>query len=413
MKNLLVVCIDSLRADSFRELLRRDDSRIATALKTGVVFPCVYSAAPWTYPSTHSILTGVLPSVHGARHHGTYRRGVDSPWPEQFDSSCPTMFSELAAAGYATFGISTIYWALNERQRYDGCDVIVRSAQQNIFYRCTPASWVIGQFRRLFNERLAHRKFAGYLHFMDLHRPYQMESARPFLPPRFRSSRGIVDWNEEPSGRRGPAFRRAKRAAYEALLRYLDTEIGTLFDALHDAGVYADTTVILLSDHGEAFWDHYEFEKAHYDCGKKSSLEWLIGTGHGHTLFDEVLRVPLAIVNPPDPVPRKLVDSPVSTLDVFPTILDWAGLRPRRPVDGRSLARPVEARALRAEATLYGFERKAVVCGTWKCVASPGDRSIVLFDRERDPEERHPLPPSAHPTLVRSVLSHFGAEELA
>jgi hypothetical protein len=71
------------------------------------------------------------------------------------------------------------------------------------------------------------------------------------------------------------------------------------------------------------------------------------------------------------------------------------------------------ARDLLAEATLYGFERKAVIRGTWKCVASPGDRNIVLYDRVRDTEERNPLPPSANPLLVRSVLSRFNAEELA
>jgi arylsulfatase A-like enzyme len=415
MKHLLVICIDCLRADSFGQLLALDGSRIAEALGGGVNLPWAYSAAPWTYPSTHSILTGLLPSRHGARHRGAYRQGVDAPWPAPFDGSQPTLFQVLGGLGYATFGISTIYWALNERCRYPGWDVVVRSAEQNVFYRCTPASWVVDEFIGLYDSRLAGHSFAGYLHLMDLHRPYRMESAAEFLPKGFRPPIGIEDWNVRPPHASGPGnrrFQRAKRTVYEALLRYVDTEIGRLLNFLDLQGIYEETTMVLVGDHGEEFWEHYDFEMAHYDCGKKSSKDWLMGTGHGHTMFDEILHVPLAILNPPQSLPSEVINSPVSTLDLFPTVLEWVGLEPRTAVDGKSLLRPVPGRCLQAEATLYGFERKALISGSLKCIASPGDNHLAVFDRTEDPLETRPLPVSVCPNLTERLLACFTPEEL-
>jgi arylsulfatase A-like enzyme len=417
MLNFLVLCIDCLRYDRFTALVERKESRLAAAIAArGCSFSRAYTAAPWTYPATNSVLTGLLPSKHGARHSGSYRRGVDSPWPELLDPGCPTFFSLLRGAGHATIGISTIYWALNERCDYQGCDVIVRSSEQNIFYKQTPAEWVRSRFLEFFQARPKDQPFAAYLHFMDLHRPYQLDIARQLLPDSMVIPLGVEEWDIRPylsSPERASRFRQAKLAVYDALLLYIDSEIGLLLDFLEAENQLNQTVLVLLGDHGEEFWEHAEFESRHYDCGKKSSQDWLLGTGHGHTLFDEILHVPLVILNPPEPIHAASIARNVSTLDVLPTILEWQGARIPAGLDGCSLTQALPERTLFAEATLYGFERKAAIRGNLKCIASPGDRVLTLFEIGIDPREQHPLPVDLEPLLAAELLERFRGEELS
>jgi arylsulfatase A-like enzyme len=416
MRNILMLCIDGWRYDRFTALLGKEGSRIAAAAAArGSVFSRAYTPAPWTYPATNSVLTGVLPSRHGACHRGAYRRGVDSPWPELLDPSRPTFFSLLREAGRATLGISTIYWALNEWCAYRGCDVIIRSTEQNVFYRQTPAEWVSARFFEFLRALPKERPFAAYLHFMDLHRPYHLDIARQLLPNDVVLPKGVEEWDIRPhlsSFEEASRFRHAKLVVYDALLAYIDKELGKLFDFLEAEGWLDETVVVLFGDHGEEFWDHAEFQSDHYDCGRKSSQDWLLGTGHGHTLFDELLHVPLVILNPPEPIPAESAAGNVSTLDIFPTLLQWGGVRVPDDLDGCSVMRPIPNRTLIAEATLYGFERKAAIHGNLKCIASPGDRIVSLFDLAEDPREMYPLPASVEPRLAGELLARFRGEEL-
>lgn len=414
MRNFLLLCIDCLRYDRFATLLAREGSRVAAA--GGCVFSRAYTAAPWTYPATNSVLTGVLPSRHGACHRGAYRCGVDSPWPELLDPGRPTFFSLFREAGYATLGISTIYWALNERCTYQGCDVVVRSAEQNVFYKQTPAAWVRARFSEFLRSCPKDRPFAAYLHFMDLHRPYRLDIARQFLPNNAALPAGVEEWDIRPylsSSEEASRFRQAKLVVYDALLAYIDSEVGLLFDSLEAEERFDETVVVLFGDHGEEFWEHAEFESRHYNCGKKSSQKWLLGTGHGHTLFNEILHVPLIITNPPEPIPAESAAGNVSTLDILPTLLQWKGIRIPEDFDGRSLVLPLPDRTLLAEATLYGFERKAAIRGNLKCIASPGDRVVTLFNLAEDPGEQYPLPVDVEPLLAERLLAKFRGEELS
>jgi arylsulfatase A-like enzyme len=408
----LIICVDCLRFDRFVALLERPSSRLAQALRrAGAVFERAYTTAPWTYPATHSLLTGLYPHRHGARHAGGYREGVDQPWPDLLDPGRPTLFSEARRHGHATVGISTIYWALNERCRYDGCDLVVRSAEQNVFYRNTPARWVVDTFIEVHEARLRRRPFTAYLHLMDLHRPYNLAAAAAFLAPPGGLAAGVEEWDARPYLNEPEALRRFKadkRRAYDALLAYVDAQLGRLFDFLERAGRYADTTIVVTADHGEEFWEHEEFERRHYACGKKSRQPWLVGTGHGHTLFDELIHVPLAVVNPPGPPPD--TRAPVSLVDVFPTLLEWLGAEPRAPLDGVSLWRRGPRAPVLAEATLYGHERKALVSDALKCVLSRGDRHVAFYDLARDPRESAPLDPAAEPGMLRRLEQLFAQD---
>jgi arylsulfatase A-like enzyme len=395
MKNVLVLCIDCLRYDRLQQHLRTEGSPLSSELRSrGVWFDRAFSTAPWTYPATNSILTGLYPRRHGARHRGGYREGVDSPWPGLLDSSQPTIFSELKRHSYRTVGISTIYWALNEKCEYPGCDLLLRSAEQNVFYKNTPASWVVESFFDCYRDHLEGHPFFAYLHFMDLHRPYNLEVADQHTHGDIPSLEGIAEWDIRPH--RGTAeteqrFRSEKLRVYDALIGYVDEQLARLFEFLRARGVFEDTLIVITADHGEEFWEHEAFERANYSCGKKSRDEWLLGTGHGHTLFNELTHVPLIMLNGGAVIRASAATATASLIDIFPTILDWTGHPIPVGLDGRSLRDPDPERVVFAEATLYGHERKAAFGPHAKCVTSPGDNHLAFYDLAADPLELNPL----------------------
>ena len=138
------------------------------------------------------------------------------------------------------------------------------------------------------------------------------------------------------------------RTLYDAAVAYVDRELGRFFDELKQRDIYDDAFVLLTSDHGEAFFDHGTY-------------------GHAKTLYQELTHVPL-VVKWPGNAPTGRVDTPVSHVDIFPTVLAAAGLNPtategtdlRKPPNGsrpcarRILGGPVSPREVLPQSSVGG-----------------------------------------------------------
>jgi len=211
------------------------------------------------------------------------------------------------------------------------------------------------------------------------------------------------------------------RRRYSAEVAYTDAQIGRLYDGLESLGRLDDTWFIVVADHGEEFWDHQRFL-------------------HGHSFYDELLRVPLVVVPPrrlPGSVSRgRTIDEQVRLEDVVPTLLEAIGVPvpgslprsaarpaanvgPRRgvdatgdveppaPIDGVSLLDLVcgRPRAQGEPPAVAGFIQAqgdgsyAVRTARWKLLSWPGHRLPVLFDLSADPAETRNVA-SDHPYVV-------------
>jgi len=170
-------------------------------------------------------------------------------------------------------------------------------------------------------------------------------------------------------------------AAYYGQVSHLDQQIGRVLDALKARGLYDDTLVIFLSDHGDY-------------CGNHGAFYKYAG------LYDSLIRVPL-LIRWPGARPGRRVDELVSLIDVAPTILDAAGLDGPADMDGRSL-RPLltgEAADWRQELFVETGATAAVLTPDWKLVTWQ-DGTEELYDRRRDPHDLDNLAaaPSLEPT---------------
>jgi arylsulfatase A-like enzyme len=195
--------------------------------------------------------------------------------------------------------------------------------------------------------------FFIWAHFLDAHGPY-----RPLSHP----------------------YGDGDRERYDAELTFVDDQIARVLDGLDARGLTSNTVVVLFGDHGEQFGDR----------GPKY---------HGTALSEAQIHVPL-IFRVPGAPPRR-VRTPVSLVDVAPTILRLKGL-PRPPMHGRSLlsilaggdeaadARPVYSELVGPEPG-QDYLRFAVRDGRWKYRRNLNAGGEELVDLEEDPHEKRNL----------------------
>jgi len=200
------------------------------------------------------------------------------------------------------------------------------------------------------------------------------------------------DYTEE--NFRSPEERERAFRAYWGLCSYLDHNVGQILQALQDAGLAKDTTVVYTSDHGD-------------NLGAR-------GLWGKSTLYEESARIPMILAGPG--ITPGVCDTPVDLLDLFPTILHSAGIDPmpemaQRP--GRSL-RDTAASPLQADRVIFS-EYHAAGSNTAAFMLRRGRFKLIhyvrhdpeLFDLEADPEELHDL--AADPTY-QLILQALQAE---
>jgi len=393
--------LDTVRADRLTPYgYERDTTpHLAALVERATLFEQAHAPAPWTVPSIASIFTGLPPTVH--------RAGIEGDGPRKFhpkdafygfDEDLPTLISGLRAAGMETAACiaNPLVGIRCFSKDFDQLKVERADAHELV-------EWGI--------ERLGEygdRPFFLYLHFMDAHVPLAppIRHVRRFAPESLKQldDEELGAWADKASrwGRfkkvaridqpalRG--FRDAKRMVYDAALAYLDEELGRLFTALEELGLAGSTLVVVTADHGEEFWEHWQEQMDGYDTGARSH----IGCAHGHTLFQELLHVPL-IVAGPGAKPGHRVRGRVALADIGPTLLELAGQSPRLGIADtlRACLRggEAEAKPLLAESIAHGYELKSIVSPEgYKLIrATHAGEKDLLFDLASDPAEVNDL----------------------
>ena len=169
-----------------------------------------------------------------------------------------------------------------------------------------------------------------------------------------------------------------RREMYRDEVEYLDSQLGRLFKKLAALKLDAKTHILVVGDHGESLGEYPTKQgRPHF--------------GHIHYLYDAYLRVPL-IIRPAGSESRKgRIDAPVSLLDIAPSLLSLAGIRPNRQYSGTDLLdAKIPARRDIIQAT-YKPEadknRFAILSFPWHLLFSPEDQTYELYNLETDPEE--------------------------
>ena len=371
MKNLLLISLDTLRADV---AYSGKFPTIEGLRARGTTFQTTVSSSPLTPVSHATVLSGLQPPRHGIRHL----------LREQL-ADTDTLADGLRAVGYSTGavvscpGLNRWYGLDRGFDHYDdeippladgrnALDVIDVELRGTALKR---APLVVDRALEWFGSVVDPPWFL-FMHFFDSHWPYQ--------PP---DDVGVEVANP-----------------YEGEVAYMDHHLGRFLTCAAERGLrFEDTLVVLFSDHGEDLAGWYPDDHAG-PCGHPEER------GHGALLYDVTQLVPLIVCDPGSPA-GVLVKEQVRLVDVRATIEDLLGL-PTVEGDGESIGAAVRGEVITDQAAYCeAFYReelaqsdptwahllplKAVRTRAGKTIWEHGGDGVEVFDLHRDPGEDSPL----------------------
>jgi arylsulfatase A-like enzyme len=231
---------------------------------------------------------------------------------------------------------------------------------------------------------IGDQSFFLFLHTYDIHLPYDppapfdsMYTAADYDGPvRGENTRDLahrVRRRKEYADYTGPVDvpdpdRRQYSDLYDGGIRYTDQYIVRLMSLLREEDLWDRTILVVLSDHGEEFWDH----------GSVS---------HGHTLFQELIHVPL-VFHVPGREGRR-ISTTVGLVDVAPTILELVDIEAPKTFLGRSLVRGMDGSAALEDGEPVSEinRQRSLIRDPWKIILDLKTGDLSLFNMESDPGE--------------------------
>lgn len=387
--NLLLITLDTVRADHLPcyGYPLATMPRLCDLARAGVRFHRAISQSSWTKASMGSLFTSLYPHQHTAV-------GRQDVLPDEVT----TFVERLEQNGFTAAGLQA-----NPFMRKDHGFAQGFRSYRHFSRRAKGEALIDAALRKL--ERLGERRFFLYLHLMDAHLPYDPPAA---YHARFAAgSPGSLEalyFDRRMDVRMGrlkldQGQREHVRSLYDAELAYLDDQVGRVLDFLESSGL-ADTTVVLVhSDHGEEFWEHGSFE-------------------HGHSMYDEVLRVPL-ILRVPGAGQGIVVEETVRLIDVYPTLLSVLGIETSEPLEGVDLLPLIRGGASElselpafSESTIHGPQQKAVQAGRGKIIVNEESRDYEFYDLATDVGETQPTASAAELRRFRRLLDEFAGKAI-
>ena len=439
--NIVLISIDTLRADRLHcyGYERPTSPQLDRLAADGVLFSQARSPSSWTLPSHASMFLGVSQTSHGV-----------TSGKRRISEEQTTLAEILRSDGYATAGFYSGFLVSRRFGFAEGFDVY---EQGPVDFVSTESSPTINAKAKAWLTADREEPFFLFLHYFDVHDPYsellaEHGSFRSSESPPSELAELYTDAERSPRSGRAE-LDRAKRRSLEQILstsgvgvpekldesawktlaeelraegsralaeqvvalqrariprlldsddakwisdsyddgvRYVDAHVGAIVDLLRELAIYEDALVLVVSDHGETLLDR---------PGK---------VGHRGSPYEPVLHVPL-IIKPPGGESGRRVDLPVSTVDIFHTVLDYADVKGDGRSAERGLRRAIEGRSVRPPDYLLsedidsrGAER-ALYSLPWKLISkADSPERDALFDLSVDPREGSNLVTS-HPEI--------------
>ncbi|MHC4942902.1 MAG: sulfatase [Planctomycetota bacterium] len=317
--NLIVVSIDTLRADHLScygydfETTPNMDRFAEEAL----VFSNAMSTSSWTLPAHLSLLGGVPLGQHG----GLYK-------DRRIHPSIPTLAERLRNGGYETAAFVGGGYVSADFGMDQGFDYFDERSLDISGGHGRVASWL--------KEQAGRNPFFLFYHFFDVHSPYGDKTSDPerfFLEadcPYIESLAKEIKEGQYTREHSCGSFkvhisdlaRRHMIHLYDADVRHVDDWMEKFFGLLREMNLFENSAIVITSDHGEEFGEHGNWH-------------------HSKHLYREVVNVPL-ILKLPGAGKKGRVETPVSLLDIPPTLTVLAGVETPEEWYGTSLLRIVE-----------------------------------------------------------------------
>jgi arylsulfatase A-like enzyme len=358
--NVLLYLVDTLRRDRLGcyGYSRGVSPNIDAFAAESTLFLNTVGQSSWTKPSVASILSGIWPLALGT-----------ISWKQKLPEEVETLAESLQGAGYRTAAFVTNPNVVKAFGFDQGFDDFTRKLKR-------PSDVVNEMVLEWLDQRTADAPFFLYVHTMDPHAPYSppepfrqrfapRADAMPSWSPRWKWPLEVLPFFQD---------------LYDGEVAFNDNSFGNLLQDLESRGLYDETLILFVSDHGEEFKEHGRWR-------------------HGANLHAETLNFPL-IIRFPGQQEGMRVEELAQHIDLMPTVLDYLGLPIPEAVEGRSLSTVTRTgsshRGSRTERAyshlqLGGKPRHlSIVDGPWKLIRTERPRGIstLLYNWKEDPQER-------------------------
>ncbi|MGH7474843.1 MAG: sulfatase [Longimicrobiales bacterium] len=413
-QNVLLLVLDTQRADHLSSYgyPRATSPHLDSLARQGVLFENAYATSSWTLPTHATMMTGRALHEHRA---GVMRR----PY---LDDRFPTLAEFLQERGYATGGfIANTFWVGRQTGLDRGFihyedfwgslgDAVARTVLgRRLAYEVLPRfglidvpgrKWAADVNADLLRwiDALGERPFFAFVNYFDVHGPY--------LPPEGYRGRfsAVAPVSERPREidigalsdditLPDEAELRSMVDRYDESIAYLDSELGRLFEALDDRGLFDNTVIIVTSDHGESWGEHGMMY-------------------HGHSLYREQLHIPMIVRSGAGLPVGERVSQVVGVAQIPTTIAELLGFESSFPQPSMFQA------ATSPPAVLAELARRSMVDANWP--SSRGWLAAVvtrrwqftlyesgaeeLYELESDPQQLHNLADEERTSFVLRSL---------
>jgi arylsulfatase A-like enzyme len=366
--SFVLVSLDTLRADrmSLYGSERRTTPRLEARLgRGGIVLERALAQASMTLPSHMTLFTSLMPCAHQQ-----YAWSIDPRLPPGLE----LLAEVLRDAGYRTVAVTEDGFVGNRFSFPLGFDRFVEFNRRGESATHPVAAETFALARRLLSGFREDAPFLLFVHTYQVHEPY--------LPPP-----GYV---ERLTGKEQDAAT-PMLDLYDAEILYLDELLDGLLEVAETAPQHDHTYFVIFSDHGEEFFEH----GAH---------------GHGQSLYEELIRVPLIVRGPG--VWNGRMAGQWGLIDVAPTLLEVAGLPPWSQARGQSFARLLRGEPVERTAPLFGElpgrTVQGIFQGSHKTLYRPAQDKFEILDLASDPRELAATAPTGDGlAAARSAIDEF------
>jgi arylsulfatase A-like enzyme len=391
--NVVIIAVDTLRPDHLGCYGYRypTSPNIDALAAESVVFDRAFAPAIPTMPSFTTLHTGLHPYRHGITAHSSDQRLSPEIVP---------MAEWARRSGYVTIGIDNLTVQGNGRGSWFARGFDYYSGFLYKPFSNQSEQLVERAFR--FIEDFKEKPFLLFIHLWDPHTPYgppppydrmHFHPEEKLGPPLSEVIAISPEYYTDFLGEMKlsvPDSYEYVVAQYDGEISYVDQQIGRLVAQLKEKGLWDNSVVVLMSDHGECFGEG----NIHFDH---------------HGLYDAVMRVALMVKTPEGQVGRRA--EMVSTEDIFPTLAAWCGWQctTEDELTGRSFGAALQGEAFSGRERIIGVESTrqaslALRTEKWKFIlpivedirgkplfnlyGETRDPAPLLYDLENDPGER-------------------------
>jgi arylsulfatase A-like enzyme len=400
--NVIIILLDAARKDhlGLYGYTRNTTPNLDLLAPDSVVFTNAVTECPWTNPAIASLFTSLPPSAHGVTSYHMGKVGVET---DCLNREIKTLAEILKEAGYRTGAFVANHW-IGEKTLFDqGFDVFDPLGPE-----FKPRAARLNKKALAWIEKNRGGPFFAYLHYFDIHGPYQPPEPYDTIfhtvpPAKFTTEQlhamdahgggYISDGREKDGGNLSYYIDK-----YDGEIRYVDSRIGGILSRLKELSLYDDSLIIVLSDHGEVFFEHGYY-------------------GHGYSIYSEEINIALIIKFPAKLGFQGRSGAAVSLADISTTIFEILGLRFPYPTVGQSLlGEPAKngtaGRDLFSEELspiMKGAPKVALIKGDLKAIYRPNQSAVTeIYDLSKDPAEKSNLLKS-NPALAAAMKKEIEA----